>query len=161
MKKYLPTLLLPLVLALSACGTPSDQKYNEAVTPAFLHNVQIIDQDMERLISGELDAGHPVDPGKPIPSPRQRIDALEQDLNQVQQLSHSDAASKFASNLSRYYELQISYYQQLGRYTRTSDKAQQESLAHELNDAYRVLKAAPEQILLAQKQFVKQADLPL
>lgn len=158
MKNLLAILLLSLTLA--ACGTPADLKYNEAVTPVFLSNVQRIDQDMERLIGGEFDAGHGVATVPSAEGPEQRIAALEHDLNQVQQLRHSDAASQFASGLSRYYELQISYYRQLQHYAGTRDKARQEAMVQDLYQAYQVLKAEPEAILAAQRQFLERSRTP-
>ncbi|MCP1648617.1 hypothetical protein [Pseudomonas nitroreducens] len=159
MNKTLLALLMPLTLA--ACGgSSSDSQYNELVTPAFLHNVQRIDRDMESLVNGDFDAGQDASAARRVENPASHIAELEHDLNQVQQLRHSEDASRFASSLSRYYELQIGYYQQLKRYAETADKARKEALAQELNVAYQALRVLPDQVLAAQKQFVERADLP-
>lgn len=154
MKKSLAVLLLPLLLA--ACGKPADLEYNAAVAPSFLHSTQLIDTDMERLIRGEFDAGA----GSHGDSPDSRIADLERNLNQVQQLQHSVDAGKFAGSLSHYYEQQIAYYQQLKRYSQTTDKAQKESLAEDLNRSYLALKAEPERILALQRQFLERSGMP-
>ncbi|MCP1621751.1 hypothetical protein [Pseudomonas nitroreducens] len=153
MNKTLLALLLPLALA--ACGQPGDLKYNEVVTSAFLANVQRIDRDMERLINGDFDPGQGASPGSPAGNPGEHIAELEKNLNQVQQLQHSPDASQFASNLSRYYELQIGYYQQLKRYAETTDQAKKETLAQSLATTYQSLRGLPEQIFAAQKQFLE------
>jgi hypothetical protein len=156
MNKTLLALLLPLALA--ACGQPGDLEYNEAVTSAFLSNVQRIDRDMEGLINGDFDPGQSAGRGEPTRNPDDHIAELEKNLNQVQQLQHSDDASQFASCLSRYYELQIGYYQQLKRYVETDDKARKEALAQDLGNAYQTLRALPEQIFAAQKQFLERTS---
>ncbi|MBD9634101.1 MULTISPECIES: hypothetical protein [unclassified Pseudomonas] len=156
MNKTLLALLLPL--ALIACGQPGDLKYNEVVTSAFLSNVQRIDRDMEGLINGDFDPGHNPGRGAPAKSPGEHIAELERNLNQVQQLPHSEDAGPFASSLSRYYELQIGYYQQLKRYAETTDQANKETLAQSLATTYRSLRAMPEQIFAAQKQFLERTS---
>ncbi|MBB4862015.1 hypothetical protein HNP46_000852 [Pseudomonas nitritireducens] len=156
MKKTLLVLLSPLLLM--ACGKPVDLDYNSAVAPIFLHNVQRLDHDMERLISGEFDADHAATRSAQGDDPGSRITELEQNLNQVQQLQHSEEASKFASSLSHYYELQIGYYQQLRLYSQTQDKARQETLVNDLNHTYQALKVMPDQVLAAQRNFLARAD---
>lgn len=153
-------LLFLLSLTLSACSPSSDLKYNEVVTSAFLQNVQRVDQDMERLINGDFEPGHADTLTMRTLSPAAHLGELEQNLNQVQQLQHSEEAGKFASSLSRYYELQISYYQQLKRYVETPDKAGKEVLAQNLNNTYQALRPLPEQILAVQKQFLERSGLP-
>ncbi|MFR0689173.1 hypothetical protein ACLUTX_07240 [Enterobacterales bacterium AE_CKDN230030158-1A_HGKHYDSX7] len=155
-------LLFPLLAALllAACGNSADTKYNEIVTADFLRNVQRLDTDWARLIGGQFDAGQGGLPGNRANSPEQHLPELEHNLNQVQTLSHSEDASRYATSLSHYYELQIGYYQQLKRYTETRDKASQEAIAEQLNQAYRTLKALPPQVFAAQKQFLDQGSLP-
>ncbi|QJP06649.1 hypothetical protein [Pseudomonas multiresinivorans] len=162
MNKPLLAVLALLPFALAACdsSSSSDFRYNEVVTPAFLHNVQRIDRDMRRLIKGDFDSGRAVAATRPVESPAGHIAELEHDLNQVQQLQHGEDASRFASSLSRYYELQIGYYQNLRRYAETGDKARKEALAQELHDAYQALHVLPDQVLAAQKQFLERANLP-
>ncbi|WP_425327416.1 hypothetical protein [Pseudomonas nitroreducens] len=156
------TLLVLLPFALAACdsSSASDFRYNEVVTPAFLHNVQRIDRDRKRLIKVDFDSGHAVTATRPVESAASHIAELEHDLTQVQQLHHGKDASHFASSLSRYYELQIGYYQHLERYAETGDKARKAALVKELDDAYKALHVLPDQVLAAQKQFVERADLP-
>ncbi|KJJ98452.1 hypothetical protein UB43_17400 [Pseudomonas sp. 21] len=156
MNKTLLALLLSL--ALTACGQPGDLTYNEVVTAAFLSNVQRIDRDMEGLINGDFDPGHGAGRGALTKHPGDHIAELEKNLNQVQQLPHSEDASQFASRLSRYYELQIGYYQQLKRYVETTDPAKKETLAQSLATTYQGLRGQPEQILAAQKQFLERAS---
>ncbi|MBD9502339.1 hypothetical protein IB256_16245 [Pseudomonas sp. PDM17] len=158
MNKILLALLLPFALA--ACGQPGDLKYNEVVASAFMQDVQRIDRDMEGLINGDFDPGHAAVPGTPAKNPGDHLAELEKHLNQVQQLPHSEEAGKFAGSLSHYYELQISYYQQLKRYVETTDKAKKEALAQDLGNAYQTLRALPEQIFAAQKQFLERTSLP-
>ncbi len=162
MNKTLLAVLALLPLALAACdaSSSSDFRYNEVVTPAFLHNVQRIDRDMRRLSKGDFDSGGAVAATRAVESPAGHIAELEHDLNQVQQLPHGEDAGRYASSLSRYYERQIGYYQQLRRYAESSDKARKEALAQELDDAYQALRVLPDQVLAAQKQFVERADLP-
>jgi len=156
MNKTLLALLLSFALA--ACGQPGDLKYNEVVTSAFLHDVQRIDRDMKGLINGDFDPGHAAIPGTPAKKPGDHLPELEKRLNQVQQLQHSEEAGKFASSLSRYYELQIGYYQQLQRYVETNDKVKKEALAKNLGNAYQTLRALPEQIFAVQKQFLERTS---
>lgn len=158
MNKILLALLL--ALALAACGQPGDLEYNEAVTSAFLRDLQRIDRDMEGLINGDFDTRHTTPSTPPVKNPGDHIVELEKNLNRVQQLQHSEEASKFASSLSHYYELQIGYYQQLKRYVETDDKAQKELLAQDLANAYQTLRALPEQIFAVQKQFLERTSLP-
>ncbi|WP_448678609.1 hypothetical protein [Pseudomonas nicosulfuronedens] len=158
MNKILLLFLLPLTLA--ACCPSSDLKYNEVVTSAFLQNVHRIDRDMERLINGDFEPGHAEALKMHAQSPAAHLGELEQSLNQVQQLPHSEEAGKFASSLSRYYELQINYYQQLKRYVESQDKAGKEALAQNLNNTYQALRPLPEQILAVQKQFLERSGLP-
>lgn len=157
MNKSLLALLLPLALA--GCGSSSDLKYNEVVTSAFLHNVQRIDRDRENLLHGDFDPDHAA--ARRVESPAIHIGELEHDLDQVQQLRHSKYASRFASSLSRYYQLQLSYYQQLRHYVESGDKAKQQILAQQLDSSYQTLHAMPDQILATQKQFLERADLLL
>lgn len=156
MNKTLLALLLPL--ALTACGQPGDLQYNEVVTSALLSNVQRIDRDMERLINGDFDPGHSAGRGASTMNPGDHIAELEKNLNQVQQLQHSEDASQFASYLSRYYELQIGYYQQLKRYVETTDPAKKETLAQSLATTYQSLRGLSEQIFAAQKQFLERTS---